>query len=308
MMKRQRGRHEAGAVDLDPARVPAPAAAAIDVRSLVVRRGAREVLHGLDLQVPVGQVVGLLGPSGGGKSTLMRAIVGVQVTHGGEVLVLGRPAGSAELRREVGYTTQSPSVYDDLSVAANVTYHARLLGVRDVRGEVARVLELVDLTSHADDLTRALSGGQRSRASLACSLVGSPRLLELVALTSHADDLTRALSGGQRSRASLACSLVGSPRLLVLDEPTVGLDPVLRRSLWDLFHRLADGGTTLLVSSHVMDEAARCDRLVLVRDGRVLADSTLAELLAATGTTDAEQAFLTLIDRSDAGAADGDPR
>ncbi len=271
MMKRQRGRHEAGAVDLDPARVPAPAAAAVDVRSLVVRRGAREVLHGLDLQVPVGQVVGLLGPSGGGKSTLLRAVVGVQVTHGGEVLVLGRPAGSAELRREVGYTTQSPSVYDDLSVAANVTYHARLLGVRDVRGEVARVLELVDLTSHADDLTRALSGGQRSRASL-------------------------------------ACSLVGSPRLLVLDEPTVGLDPVLRRSLWDLFHRLADGGTTLLVSSHVMDEAARCDRLVLVRDGRVLADSTLAELLAATGTTDAEQAFLTLIDRSDAGAADGDPR
>ena len=272
MMKRQRGRHEAGAVDLDPARVPAPAAAAIDVRSLVVRRGAREVLHGLDLQVPVGQVVGLLGPSGGGKSTLLRAVVGVQVTHGGEVLVLGRPAGSADLRREVGYTTQSPSVYDDLSVTANVTYFARLLGVRDVQAEVSRVLELVDLTSHADDLTRALSGGQRSRASL-------------------------------------ACSLVGSPRLLVLDEPTVGMDPVLRRSLWDLFHRLADDGTTLLVSSHVMDEAARCDRLVLVREGRVLADSTYPELLAATGADDAEQAFLTLIDRSDAdGPADGGSR
>ncbi|WP_409483837.1 ABC transporter ATP-binding protein [Arsenicicoccus dermatophilus] len=237
---------------------------AIDVRGLVVRRGPREVLHGLDLQVPTGQVVGLLGPSGGGKSTLMRAIVGVQVTHGGEVLVLGRPAGSPALRREVGYTTQAPSIHDDLSVRANVTYVARLLGVRGVDAEVARVLDLVDLTSHADDTARALSGGQRGRASL-------------------------------------ACSLVGNPRLLVLDEPTVGLDPVLRRSLWELFHRLAAQGTTLLVSSHVMDEAARCDRLVLIRDGRILADATYPELLAATGADDAEQAFLTLIDRADAG-------
>ncbi|MCH8613886.1 ABC transporter ATP-binding protein [Arsenicicoccus dermatophilus] len=244
---------------------------AIDVRGLVVRRGPREVLHGLDLQVPTGQVVGLLGPSGGGKSTLMRAVVGVQVIHGGEVLVLGRPAGSPALRREVGYTTQAPSIYDDLSVRANVTYFARLLGAPDVEAEVDRVLDLVDLTSHADDTAGALSGGQRGRASL-------------------------------------ACSLVGRPRLLVLDEPTVGLDPVLRRDLWELFHRLAAQGATLLVSSHVMDEAARCDRLVLIRDGRILADATCPELLAATGADDAEQAFLALIDRADAGGGVRDAR
>ncbi|WP_372490222.1 ABC transporter ATP-binding protein [Arsenicicoccus bolidensis] len=260
MMKKHRGRHERGAPHADDA-------VAIAVRGLVVRRGPREVLRGIDLVVPTGQVVGLLGPSGGGKSTLMRSIVGVQVTHGGEVLVLGRPAGSPELRREVGYTTQSPSVYDDLSVQDNVAYIARLVLPRgaDVDAEVARVLDLVDLTSHARD---------------------------------HA----RNLSGGQRGRASLACSLVGSPRLLVLDEPTVGLDPVLRRSLWDLFHRLAADGTTLLVSSHVMDEAARCDRLVLVRDGEILADSTYADLLRDTDATDAEQAFLALIDRVDGAA------
>lgn len=248
------GRHERGAERVE-------GGPAVEVRGLVVRRGEREVLHGIDLVVPAGQVVGLLGPSGGGKSTLLRAVVGVQVTHGGSVTVLGRPAGDRALRHEVGYTTQAPSVYDDLTVRANVEYFARLHGVHDARAEADRVLEVVDLADHADALTRNLSGGQHGRASL-------------------------------------ACSLVGHPRLLVLDEPTVGLDPVLRRSLWDLFHRLADDGATLLVSSHVMDEATRCDRLVLLRDGVVLADETPAELLARTGTTDAESAFLALIDGS----------
>jgi ABC-2 type transport system ATP-binding protein len=232
--------------------------AAVECRDLRVVRGRRVVLPGLSVRVPRGQVVGLLGPSGSGKTTLMRSVVGVQEVAGGTVTVLGEPAGSAALRSRVGYVTQAPSVYDDLTVRANVAYFGTILGAP--AGAVERTLEAVDLTDHAD---------QR---------VGR-------------------LSGGQRSRVSLAAALVGTPELLVLDEPTVGLDPVLRRDLWALFHRLADAGTTLLVSSHVMDEATRCDRLVLLRDGGVLADDTLEGLLDRTGAPDAESAFLTLIER-----------
>lgn len=232
---------------------------AIAISGLQVTRGGRLVLPGLDLQVPTGQVVGLLGPSGGGKSTVMRAIVGVQQVDGGRIEVLGRPAGHPALRRRVGYVTQSPSVYGDLTVGENVAHFARLLGVADPGAAAREAIERVDLTRHA-----------QARAD--------------------------ALSGGQRSRASLAAALVGAPELLVLDEPTVGLDPVLRRDLWDLFRRLAGDGVTLLVSSHVMDEASRCDRLVLLREGEVLADETPAELLRRTGAPDAESAFLALVD------------
>lgn len=247
---------------------------AIEARGLTVRRGRREVLHGIDLTVPVGQVVGLLGPSGGGKSTLMRAVVGVQDHVGGTVTVLGHPAGAPPLRRRVGYVTQAPSVYKDLTVRRNLRYFATLAGAP--RSHVERALEQVDLADHAE---------QR---------VGD-------------------LSGGQASRASLAAALVGSPDLLVLDEPTVGLDPVLRASLWQLFGELAAAGTTLLVSSHVMDEASRCDRLVLLRDGRVLADDTPGSLLERTGAADAEGAFLHLVaaavgaDRAAAGTPAVDP-
>jgi ABC-2 type transport system ATP-binding protein len=232
---------------------------AVEVDDLTVVRGGRTVLPGLRLTVPAGQVVGLLGPSGSGKSTLIRAVVGVQVVAGGTVRVLGEPAGSPGLRHRVGYVTQSPSVYGDLSVRANVRYFASILGVAP---------------SAADDAIAAVD------------------------LMSHADVVVDRLSGGQRSRASLAAALVGDPELLVLDEPTVGLDPVLRRDLWNLFSRLAAQGRSLLVSSHVMDEASRCDRLVLLREGRVLADGTLAELCARTGTQDAESAFLALIDQA----------
>lgn len=232
---------------------------AIEIDGLRVARGGRLVLPDLDLRVPTGQVVGLLGPSGGGKSTVMRAVVGVQRVDAGRVEVLGRPAGHPELRHRVGYVTQAPSVYGDLTVGENVAHVARLLGVRDPRTAAREALTRVDLTSHAAARTDALSGGQRSRVSL-------------------------------------AAALVGSPELLVLDEPTVGLDPVLRRDLWDLFRGLADDGVTLLVSSHVMDEASRCDRLVLLRDGEVLADDTPAGLLERTGTADAEGAFLALVD------------
>lgn len=209
--------------------------------------------------------MGLLGPSGCGKSTLLRSIVGVQRVVSGQVRVLGEPAGSARLRRRVAYLTQVPSVYDDLTVHENLAYFATVLSAP--RGDVQRVLDLVGLGEHAG----ALAGR---------------------------------LSGGQRSRVGLASALLGRPELLVLDEPTVGLDPLLRAQLWDLFGQLAGAGATLLVSSHVMDEAGRCDRLLLMREGRLLADDTVAGLLADTGATDVEHAFVTLIlrDRSAASA------
>lgn len=234
---------------------------AVVIHGLRVVRGKRLVIPDLDLEVPAGEVVGLLGPSGSGKSTLIRCIVGVQIIESGTLTVLGHPAGSAPLRDDVGYVTQNPSVYADLTVRDNVAYFGRAVGLRgtELRDAVDRTLTEVDLTSHADQLVRDLSGGQESRVSL-------------------------------------AAALVGRPTLLVLDEPTVGLDPVLRRDLWNLFRNLAAAGHSLIVSSHVMDEATRCDRLVLLREGRVLADVTPDELLARTGAPDADAAFLALID------------
>jgi ABC-2 type transport system ATP-binding protein len=233
---------------------------AVSVTSLHVRRGRRDVLADLTLTVERGRVTGLLGPSGSGKTTLMRAIVGVQVVQSGDVRVLGRPAGSPDLRRTVGYVTQAPSVYGDLTTRANVTYFARLAGVPAPRAAAQAAIERVDLSSRAEARVRDLSGGERSRVSL-------------------------------------ASALVGDPEVLVLDEPTVGLDPVLRRDLWAMFHELADSGTTLLVSSHVMDEATRCDRLLLLRHGRLVADETPASLLERTGQPDAERAFLHLLEQ-----------
>jgi ABC-2 type transport system ATP-binding protein len=236
---------------------------AVRINGLRVVRGRRVVIPGLDLTIRRGELVGLLGPSGCGKSTLMRSIVGVQQVTAGVVDVFGRSAGSLELRRTVGYLTQQPSIYQDLTVSENLRYFAKVIGV--ARGgldtEVSRLLALVDLADHAS-----------ARAGT--------------------------LSGGELSRVSLAAAMVGKPALLVLDEPTVGLDPVLRRDLWSIFRRLADTGVTILVSSHVMDEATRCDRLLLMRAGEMLADGTLRGVLDATGTTDAEQAFLILVDRA----------
>ncbi|MCM0621705.1 ABC transporter ATP-binding protein [Nocardioides bruguierae] len=231
----------------------------VTVSGLVVRRGRRTVLDGLDLTIGPG-VTGLLGPSGCGKSTLMRALVGVQRTQGGAVDVLGLPAGSRALRERIGYVTQAASVYDDLTVTENLRFFARVLGLgrAEVGAAVARVLDEVDLAEHRD------------------ALVGR-------------------LSGGQRSRVSLAVALLRRPDLLVLDEPTVGLDPVLRVDLWGLFHRLADGGTAVLVSSHVMDEAERCDRLLLMREGAVIADETPAAIKDAAGAATVEEAFLSLV-------------
>jgi ABC-2 type transport system ATP-binding protein len=230
---------------------------AIEVRDLVVRRGKREVLHRLSCAIPTGSVTGLLGPSGSGKTTLMRAIVGVQKVVSGTVTVLGRPAGGAALRAEVGYLTQAPSVYADLTVRENARYYASLYkGVS---------------TADADEVVAA------------------------VGLADAAHQLVIDLSGGQKARASLACTLVSRPKVLILDEPTVGQDPVLRDDLWQQFRAIAATGTTVLVSSHVMDEAGRCDRLLLIRDGYLVADESPAAIQAATGTTDLEAAFLHLI-------------
>jgi ABC-2 type transport system ATP-binding protein len=230
--------------------------AAVHCADLKVVRGGRSVITGLSATVVSGRITGLLGPSGSGKTTLMRSIVGVQQVAGGVVTVLGQPAGTAGLRRRVAYVTQDASVYADLTVEQNIRYFAKILGAPP--SDVPRVTEQVGLT-----------GRERDR-------VGR-------------------LSGGERSRASLAVALLGKPELLVLDEPTVGLDPVLRRDLWGLFGELAASGLSLLVSSHVMDEASRCDELMLMRDGRLLAHDTVTAILAATGTVDIESAFLSLV-------------
>ena len=249
---------------------------AVHAQDLTVVRGGRTVLDALRFDVRPGRVTGLLGPSGCGKSTLMRAIVGTQAKVTGTLDVLGRPAGDPRLRPRIGYVTQDPSVYDDLTVRQNLDYFAAVLqpgraARTERRARVTRTLEDVDLTRHAD----ALAGN---------------------------------LSGGQRSRVSLAVALLGAPELLVLDEPTVGLGPVLRRDLWNLFHTLAaDRGTTLLVSSHVMDEAECCHRLLLMREGRLLAGGTSRTefggdtpdaLRDRTGAATVEAAFLHLVDQA----------
>ncbi|MEV4425323.1 ABC transporter ATP-binding protein [Streptomyces sp. NPDC049602] len=246
--------------------------AAITAEALTATRGDRQVLRGLDFTVPTGQVTGLLGPSGCGKTTLMRAIVGTQAKVTGTLDVLGRPAGDPALRSRIGYVTQAPSVYDDLTVRQNLDYFAAVL---------------LPGRAHRHDRRTAVD-----------------RAVEDVDLADHADSLAGRLSGGQRSRVSLAVALLGTPELLVLDEPTVGLDPVLRRDLWNLFHRIAaDRGTTLLISSHVMDEAERCHRLLLMREGEILAEDTPEALRRRNDTATVEGAFLHLVDAANARAA-----
>lgn len=229
---------------------------AVECRGVTVRRGGRPVLADLSAKWPAGRITGLLGPSGAGKTTLIRAVVGVQRISAGTVTVFGRPAGAAELRPRIGYVTQAAAIYDDLTVAGNVGYFASVAGVD--RGRVAGAIAEVGLSDAAGRLVHTLSGGQRSRASL-------------------------------------ACALVTDPELLVLDEPTVGQDPVLREELWAALRRRVDAGATIVLSSHVMAEASRCDELVLLRDGAVLAFGSPAQITAQAGTKDMDAAFLTLI-------------
>lgn len=239
--------------------VPQQESGAVTAAGLRVKLGRLPVLHGLDFTIPAGHITGLLGPSGSGKTTLMRAIVGAQRIASGSLRVLGRPPGSKALRQQVGYVAQSPSVYPDLTVEANVRYFAAMH--RKGRADVAGAIAAVGLEPEA----------RRKTANL---------------------------SGGQVNRVSLACALVAHPRLLVLDEPTVGLDPVLRADLWDRFRAMAEAGTTLLVSSHVMEEASRCETLLLLRDGRLLAQLTPDELSRRGHSSNLEQAFLSVIRES----------
>ena len=220
------------------------------------RQGGSAVLAGLSASWPAGRITGLLGPSGAGKTTLIRAVVGVQRIGSGSIRVFGRPAGSPDLRARIGYVTQAPAIYDDLTVAGNVAYFA------------------------------AVAGRPRHRADAAIAEVG---------LSAAAGRLGRVLSGGQRSRTSLACALVTDPELLVLDEPTVGQDPVLREELWAALRRRVDAGATIVLSSHVMAEASRCDELVLLREGRVIAHGSPAQVSERAGTNDMDAAFLALI-------------
>jgi ABC-2 type transport system ATP-binding protein len=229
---------------------------AITVTDLEVHRGKAMVLKGLSCRAESGRITGLLGPSGSGKTTLIRAIVGVQVLRSGTVTVLGEPAGSRTLRDRIGYVSQSPSIYYDLTVLENARYFAAIAGTG--------------------------SGTARNA-------------IDQVGLREHAGHLVRNLSGGQQSRASLACAIVGDPPVLVFDEPTVGQDPVLREELWDFFRQRARAGATVLVSSHVMDEANRCDSLLLLRDGALLADDTPGAIKKHAGTDDLDRAFLFLI-------------
>ncbi|MBX7434286.1 ABC transporter ATP-binding protein [Mycobacterium sp. Y57] len=229
---------------------------AVVIDHLHVVRGKHEALHDFSVRIARGTITALLGPSGCGKSTLMRSIVGTQIVASGTVTVLGRPAGSSGLRRRVGYMPQDPTIYNDLRIIDNVRYFAALYGADD------------------QDVDEAIHG---------------------VGLDDHRTAFCGDLSGGQRTRASLACALVTRPELLVLDEPTVGLDPLLRVDLWETFHHLARSGITLLVSSHVMDEADHCDDLLLIRDGHLLAHTTPAKLREDTGCKSLEEAFLSVI-------------
>lgn len=230
---------------------------AIETQNLEVRINKSPILSDVSLLVPEGKVVGLLGPSGAGKTTLMRCLVGLQRPNKGSVSVLGMPAGSRSLRSQIGYLTQAPSVYADLTVAENLNYFAAMVGTP--KGQAAEIISGVGLKSEERQL------------------VGT-------------------LSGGQRARVSLAVAMLGRPKLLILDEPTVGLDPLLRNVLWEQFHELASRGTTLLVSSHVMDEAERCDELLLLREGRLLAAGTPEELRSQNHARTVEEAFISLVE------------
>ena len=221
--------------------------------------GRVRALDGISLRVGAGEIYGLLGPNGAGKTTLIRCLLGLIVPDSGAVTVLGHRMPNREVMAEVGYMPQSPALYPDLTVHENVTFFAAIHGL-DGRTSRERVREL----------------------------------LELVDLASRARSVVATLSGGMRQRVSLACALVHRPRLLLLDEPTVGVDPQLRVELWQRFAHMSAQGTTIIVSSHVMDEAERCQRLGLVRFGRLLAEGTAAELRAAAGVERLEDAFLAL--------------
>lgn len=232
---------------------------AIVAKDVTVTKDKKLILDKLNFTVQRGSITGLIGPSGSGKTTLMRAIVGVQSVSAGELTVLHHKAGSRKLRRSIGYVTQSPAVYMDLTVLQNLFYFGTLVDANHAKVE---------------------------------------KVIKSVQLQKQRDQIVESLSGGQKARVSLAVALLGDPELLVLDEPTVGLDPILRNELWELFGKMADEGKTLLVSSHVMDEADRCENLILLRDGSLLWSESRAALLAKTRRDSVGDAFVAMIKKA----------
>ncbi len=229
--------------------------AAISATNLTVQKQGKSVLKNLTFGVEPFSITGLIGPSGSGKTTLMRTIIGAQAKTSGDLVVLQKPAGDPQLRSQIGYVTQDPAVYGDLTVLQNLRYFA---AISNAKNQIKVVLAMVDLQQHANQVVATLSGGERARVSL-------------------------------------AVALLGDPKLLVLDEPTVGLDPVLRQHLWKLFADLTTQGVTVLVSSHVMDEAERCANILLLREGELLHHGSRQQLLTHTAATTVEDAFLTLV-------------
>ncbi len=228
----------------------------IVAKQLVVTKQGRRILRKLSFTVNPGTLTGLIGPSGSGKTTLMRTIVGIQVPTSGSVKIAGLEAGNKALRHQIGYVTQQPSVYEDLSVEQNLRYFASLINASS--DSIMTVLKQVELVPQAGQVVNTLSGGQRARVSL-------------------------------------AIALLGDPTVLILDEPTVGLDPILRQKLWTLFRQFADEGRVVLISSHVMDEAERCDNVMLMREGKLLWADERSALLGDTGQKTVEAAFLKKI-------------
>jgi len=238
-------------------------ATVVETQSLHKHFGPIRAVDGLSLNVQDGEIYGLLGPNGSGKTTLIRLLIGLLRPTSGTVTTLGQPMPNKGVLAQVGYMTQSSALYEDLTIRENVAFFARMCGC-DSRARVDSVIELVDLQDRANSLVRTLSGGMRQRTSL-------------------------------------ACALVHQPRLLLLDEPTVGVDPQLRATFWEYFHHLAGTGVTLIVSSHVMDEAERCDRLGFIRQGRLLAEGSAAELRAQAGMESLEEAFLRFVEEGGEG-------
>jgi ABC-2 type transport system ATP-binding protein len=247
------------------ASAPAVPGAAVEAVALRKDFGAIHAVDGIDMSLPPGRIYGLLGPNGSGKTTLIRLLTGLASATSGTVEVLGVRMPSRTNLARIGYMTQSDGIYPELSVWENLTFFAALYGQTD-KPDLHRSLELVELDTRA----------------------GTPALQ---------------LSGGMRRRLSMACALAHHPDVIFLDEPTVGVDPALRVQFWDHFHRLAADGATLVVSSHVMDEADRCDELLFIRDGHVLAQGTPTELRSRAGTTNLETAFLSFATESAASSA-----
>jgi ABC-2 type transport system ATP-binding protein len=234
---------------------------AVKINNLSVTLGGRvKALKHMNLELPEGKITGFIGPSGAGKTTLIKCIVGRLKVPKGTVEVFGLAAGSPKLRSNVSYMTQELSVYTDLSVNENLRYFAAMAG--QSRSETIKTVK---------------------------------KLLTDVDMSDKVNSLVSDLSGGQKQRVSLAIALIGSPKLMVLDEPTIGLDPALRENLWQLFYKIAGNGTTLVISSHSMDEARRCEDLVLIREGEIIAHETPNDLLRKTSTESVEKAFLKLI-------------